>query len=350
MWRGTAVLAVLGCAIAVLFGFLLSWRPHVQENYGSNLSGEGTVNVALSAPSYGVTWQLSNADVLSVSLIGPAPQPGSVIVPVLRRACWKLAQDLGVSNETCKNGALAGPSSISASWSTAQSVSLSSSAVSYASAPVVDDAGGLDINTSHANPSAANPMATSVSISPTNAGGPLLIDASEMASGTTLTLSTESSSVVVPKADIDQYPGSDPPLHVQVGTENGPKAPPTIVLRGVSYLDLDAWGRAVDAQDLGGTLGLGAAGTDTLASLSSLRLVAASPTRVHVNVAVNPEADLEVTASHLAFASNGEGNLVTTYWDRHSDVIVPIFLAFVPALISAVPALFVPRACTRTAR
>ncbi len=156
--------------------------------------------------------------------------------------------------------------------------------------------------------------------------------------GGTLTLDNGPWRATVPVGNLECPAGL--PLVMQTVQVEGLERPPQTTFGAVTDFQLGADTGSVDARALGGALYVGD-NTEALDPPTELALSAGTSRGIHVSVDVNESAtEITIKPAHVTWASTGGTNLVTSVWDRYSNITLPVFLAVTSAVISLFTPLF----------
>ena len=327
------LLAVLGF-LAASWVALHWWHPEVAASYDGGVTSTLS-RLSMDASPGDVRWSVPGVYARSIQLSGPANRAGGVVLPVACAECPVLATKLGL---LCDHGALVERASIAVVWSMPQLFYLAPATSGPPGLAGLDRGSGLlDVDISRSTKTGA-PVGTNATGTPApnasvsfnlSGAGPINWCTAAPAPGTTLTLHSGNQSVGVP---VDQVSGTSCAqglaLVVQAIPLGGPGRPPATVFGGVTALKLEATSTNVDASDLGGTLHLGAAGTDALAPPTEVTLASRPADGVHLVLDLaGDNTELAMTSAKLASASTSGTNLVSSWWDRESSIALPLFLA-----------------------
>jgi hypothetical protein len=340
-------LVVVLCLLLAVYQGLHRWHPDVAATYGGTTAGT-LQSLTLRGGGHGVSWSVPGVYATTVSLAGPANEDARVELPILAQNCQLLASHLGLP---CRGGVLVESRPVSLSWSSPQLLYLvpkalsgvtlagqESTTVSLAVAPVVPS--GVSGRPS-GSAAADVPLRQSIALSVSGAG-PLEWCYATPTANAMLTIRSGQSTFVVPSSDIRAVGcGAGLTLDVLGDDQFSDQRPPEMTFGKITSFTFQATSLEVEAQDLGGTLHLGEAGTDSFSPAAQVDLATHGQSTIHAVLALDTNRDdLSLTSPRLADASTGGIQLIDSWWDRENSISVPLFLAACATPLALLPALF----------
>jgi hypothetical protein len=324
----------------------------VAATYGGTTAGT-LESLTLRGGGHGVSWSVPGVYATTLSLAGPANEDATVALPILAPDCPLLASHLGLQ---CRGGTLVESRPVSLDWSAPQLLYLApkarsgvalagqeSTTVSLAVSPVVPSPAVPSPVSGRPSGSAAAgvPLRQSIALSVSGAG-PLEWCYATPTANAVLTIRSGQRTVVVPSSRLRAVGcGAGLTLDVLGDDQFSDERPPEMTFGKITSFTFQATGLEVDAQDLGGTLHLGEAGTDSFSPAAQVELATHGQSTIHAVLALDTSRDdLSLTSPRLADASTGGIQLIDSWWDRENSISVPLFLAACATPLALLPALF----------